>query len=441
MTNFTVKEGKWEEFFGFELPDLIYSRIKSHTLEHSVEYPPDKEHNLPNSILEISVYNPMAYKNQKVLKAKLWFDRDDRINHLNPEDYLKYSEYSLELRDILYEIGEEIKLTVLRDRTSIIKIKEPSNFSFKSIFKIFEKRVKENIPFIENWLTEHLKQEKVNFNEYIALELKESLFYVYCNGKYFWTFIKDDIRRSRPEKVKINYKEWFKNIYLSHADDKFLPQKLEFLDVCELFQQWNDNNLKNLAFNWNFYGHLMGKLHDAGHPEARRIYEEEIKKRNEENLNIFEEKIGRKVTQEGNWTDFFDYEFPEQKFKALESQISSGIQMEFPYDAEKMIPRSILDITFYEENLPNEGLEIKWYLERNDEMREIKYEENTYFKYWEFLNKKEEILRYLGEEINLFINHKGLMVISFSNPNFIPKEINFPEFKDKLEQVFNKFKS
>jgi hypothetical protein len=185
----------------------------------------------------------------------------------------------------------------------------------------------------------------------------------------------------------------------------------------------------------------MGKLHDAGHPEAKSIYAEEIKKRNEENLRIIKEKIKMKVTQEGNWTDFFDFELPEQKFKALEPKISSGFQMEFPYDAEKMIPRSILDISFYEEHVPNEGLVVKWYLERNDEMREIEYEESTYFKYWEFISKKEEILRNLGEEIKLNIYHNRFVTISFNNPNFILREKIFPEFKNKLKQALRKLKS
>ena len=103
MTRYKVNEGKWEDFFSFELPDLIYARKKSHTLTHSVDYPPNKEFNLPVSILEISVYNPMAYKNQKVFKAKLWLDKDGRASQLKPEDYFKYSEYSFELNDILYD--------------------------------------------------------------------------------------------------------------------------------------------------------------------------------------------------------------------------------------------------------------------------------------------------------------------------------------------------
>ncbi|NVM54292.1 MAG: hypothetical protein HWN66_11375 [Candidatus Helarchaeota archaeon] len=43
MAKYMVQEGKWEEFFNFELADLIYSRKKSHTLTDSVDYPPDKK--------------------------------------------------------------------------------------------------------------------------------------------------------------------------------------------------------------------------------------------------------------------------------------------------------------------------------------------------------------------------------------------------------------
>lgn len=437
MVKYIVKEGKWKDLFNFKLPDLIYSRTKSHTLVHSVEYPPDKKVDLPTSILEIHAYNPMAYKNQKVFKAKLWFDKDGRINKLKPENYLKYSEYSFELDDILYEIGEEIKLTTLRDRTTLIKIKKSNDFSFDIIFSHLKSKLKENIPFIENWLSEHLKEKQVKINDYITLELKEELYKVYCKGEYFWTFIQDDIRRSRPLKLKMNFEEWFRDSYLSYADDKYHPQKLEFSDTCELFRRWNDNNLKNLDFKWHFYGHLMGRLQNAGHQGTKKIYDGEIKKRDEEYLKILNDKKRERLIQKGIWNDFFDFEIPEQELRELELQTSSW--MEFPYDVEKMVPRSILDITIYKaQNLSDRWFKVKWYLERNDEMREIQYERGTYFKYWEFEEKKKEILRNLGEEIELITHLDGSTSISFSNPNFVSKEVIFPEFRKQLNQLLNK---
>ena len=437
MGKYLVKEGKWEDFLDFELPDLVYSRVQSHTLVHSVDYPLDKELRLPMSILEIHVFNSTAYKDQRVFKAKLWFDKDGRINKLNPEDYLKYSEYSFELRDILYELGEEIKLTTLTDRTTLIRIKKPSDFSFEIIFKIFKNRVKENIPFMKNWLTEHLKEEQVNINEYITLELKETLYYVYCKGDYFWTFIQDDIKRPRPVDTKKTYEEWVKNDYLPLVDNQFKPKDLEFSYVCKLFQQWKDSNLKNLDFNWHFYGHLMLRLHNAGHPEAKKIYDNEINKRDEIHFQLLVKKDEEMITQKGKWNDFFDFDIPEQELRALELQTSTW--MEFPYDAEKMIPRSILDIAIYKaQNLSDRWFKVKWYLERNDEMREIQYERGTYFKYWEFEEKKEEILRNLGEEIKLVTQLDGSTSISFSNPNFVSKEVIFPEFREQLNQVLNK---
>lgn len=440
MRNYTVQEGKWEEFFNYELPELIYSRKKSHTLVHSMDYPPDKEFNLPISILEISVYNPMAYKNQKVFKAKLWFDKEGRTGQLKPGDYFKYSEYSFELRDILYEIGEEIKITTLRDRTTIIKTKEPSNYSFDIIFLYLKNKTEQNLPYIENWLSEHLKEEQVNINEYITLELKEESYRVYCKGNYFWTFIQDDIRRPKPIETEMDYEEWFKNDYLPLVDNEFKPKELEFSDVCKLFQRWNDNTLKNLDFNWHFYGHLMGSLHNAGHPEAKKIYDNEINKRDDNHFQTLVKKDEEMITQKGMWNDFFEVDIPEQELRALEHQTSSWMQ--FTYDPEKMVPRSILDITIFKVKNPTDRwLEIKWYLERNNEIREIEHERNTYFKYWVFLSKKEEILRNLGEEIELNSFLDGSTSISFCNPNFIPKEIIFPEFKRRMNQVFINFKN
>jgi len=437
MVKYIVKEGKWKDLFNFKLPDLIYSRTKSHTLVHSVEYPPDKKVDLPTSILEIHAYNPMAYKNQKVFKAKLWFDKDGRISKLKPENYLKYSEYSFELDDILYEIGEEIKLTTLRDRTTLIQIKKSNDFSSDIIFSHFKKILKENIPFIRNWLSEHLKEDQININEYITLELKETLYYVHCKEDYFWTFIQDDIKRPRPVVIEKTYEEWFKNDYLPLVDNQFKPKEREFSYVCKLFQQWKDSNLKNLDFNWHFYGHLMLRLHNAGHPEAKKIYDNEISKRDEIHFQLLVKKDEEMITQKGMWNDFFDFDIPEQDLRALELQTSTW--MEFPYDAEKMIPRSILDITVYKvENPTDIWLEIKWYLEKNDEMREIQYERGTYFKYWEFVEKKEEILRNLGEEIKLITHLDGSTSLYFSNPNFVSKEVIFPEFRQQLNHVLNK---
>ena len=439
MANYIVKEGKWEDFFDFKLPDLIYSRVKSGSLSHSMNFHPDKEFNFPTAILEIGVYNPMAYKNQKVFKAKLWFDKDGRSIQLNPEDYFKYSEYSREVDDILYEIGEEIKVTTLKNRTTIIKTKDPSDYSYDSTFNYFKNKVELCLPSITNSLSEHLKEQQVKINDYITLELRETSFRVSCKGLYFWTFIREDVRRPRPVEPEKPYEEWFKNEYLPGSNDEFQPQKLEFSEVCELFYQWNDNNLKNIDFNWHFYGHLMSRLQDAGHPEAKDIYIIEIKKREEMYSNFLSKKRARQYTQKGMWNEFFDFGISSKKLQALEFQTSSWI--EFPTDAEKMIPRSILEITIYKAEFPNEKwIDLNWYLERSDEMREIAHEKSTYYKYGEFLAKKDKILRNLGEEFHLGAYLDGLTYITFNNPAFVPKEIIFPELKKKVKQVLKNIK-
>jgi hypothetical protein len=164
------------------------------------EYPPDSKLGIPKSIIEINFYNPTAYKNNKVLKAKFWFDKDGKVDQLHRLEFNKYSEYSYELDNLLYEIGEVIKLTVFKDRSLKIQFKEPSVFSFDFTFKIFKKRLKEFIPFIENWLFELIKEDQFEINDYITIELKEALFRVNCNGKRFWTFTREDIRRPEPLK-------------------------------------------------------------------------------------------------------------------------------------------------------------------------------------------------------------------------------------------------
>ncbi|MHA1328480.1 MAG: hypothetical protein ACTSRH_14355 [Promethearchaeota archaeon] len=440
IINYKMKKGRWEDFFNFELPDLIYSGKVSNPLVYSVHYPPDEKLNLPASILEISIYNIKTYYNQKVLKAKLWFDKDEKFSNLKPEHYFKYSEYLFELEEILYKIGEELKITILIDKTTIIKIKEPSNYPFDIIFLYFKNKIKENLPNIENSISKLMKKEKVDINEYITLELERNFYHVYCKGKKIWTFTQDDIKRPKPIEIEKSYEEWFKNEYLPLADNSFEHKKLEFSDVYKLFQKWNDNNLKNLDFNWYFYKHLMQSLYDAGHPDAMKIYDSEIKKRDEIDLQLSLKKFKEKITQVEMWNDFFDFKIPEQELKALEYSTISW--MIFPHDAEKMIPRSILDFTIYKvKNPTDKWLEVKWYLERQNEIREIEHERNTYYKYSEFLSKKIEILKNLGEDIKLTAFLNGLLFISFNTPNFIPSEIIFPNFKEKMNQMLKNLKS
>lgn len=431
MTNYTVKDGKWEDFFSFELPDLIYSRTKSHTFSPSKEYPPDSKYDIPKSILEVSVYNPTAYKNHKVLKAKFWLDKDGKTDQINRLEFYKFSEYLFELDNLLHEIGEEIKLTVFIDRSLKIQFKEPSDFSSDLLFKIFKKRIKEFIPIIENWLIELLKEDHVKINDYITLELKESSRQVNCNGKSFWTLIQDDIRRSELTEPEEFYEDWFKNEYLPRADDKFQPKDLSFSDVCKIFQRWNDNSLKNLDFTWHFYGRLMEKLRDAGHLEAAKIFNSEIFKRNIDDRGKIRKKNSKRRIQVGAWNEFFDCEIPKKKLKNID------FWNKYEYDAEKMIPRSILDVEIHDVQQPSDRwIEAKFYLERNDEMREVEYENDTYFKYIEFLTKKNEILGNLGEEIKMISHLDGSTSISFMNPKFTPKEIIFPDFKKKVNQIF-----
>ena len=429
MTNYKLKVGKWEDFFSFDLPDLIYSRTKSHTLSPLKEYPPDSKLSIPKSIIEINIYNPTAYKDHKVLKAKFWFDKDGKVDQLHRLDFNKYSEYSFELDNLLCEIGEEIELTVFRDRSLKIQFKEPSVFSFDSTFKIFKKRMKEFIPFIENWLSELIKEDKFKINDYITLELKEISCQVICNGKSFWGFTKDDIRRSELIEPEMDYEDWFKNEYLPRADDKFRPKDLSFSDICKIFQRWNDNNLKNLDFTWHFYSYLMEKLWNAGHPEAAKIFNDENFKRNIDNRGKTTQKNSKRCIQVGAWNEFFNCEIPKKKLQNIE------FWKKYEYNIEKMIPRSILDVVIHDVQQPSDRwIEAKFYLERNYEMREVEYEYDTYFKYIEFLTKKDEILGNLGEVIKLISHLDGSTAISLMNPNFILKEIILPEFKKKLSK-------
>ncbi len=437
-----IKEGQWEDFFDFELPILFYEREKSHRYEMSIDYPSEEEYKFPNAVFEICIYNPPA-ENFKVLKAKLYFEKIDEFDIIETkrESYLKYSEVSLVEREVLDSLGEQIKITVYKNRRTKLEIKTPSNFNFVPVFSFFQNKIKENIPSMEKWLIEQLREDEIRINEYITLKLEHGQCAVYNKGERFWTFFKEDTRRNGPVELyelTIPYEEWFRTKYFSQADDKFQSTELEFSDCCRLFQLWNENNYKNNHFTWHFYSHLMDKLIKAGVPNAKSIYIEEIGKKDREDLLLLKKKEERKTTSKGVFKDWFDFDIPDKILINEELEISSS--REYPYIKEKLIPRSSIDITIYLPKQPSDRLfKVKYYLERTDEMREIEYEKATYFKYWEFMEQRKSILKTLGEEIKVITLLDETTFISFSNLDYIPKEIIFPEFKEKLARLFNNY--
>lgn len=76
----------------------------------------------------------------------------------------------------------------------------------------------------------------------------------------------------------------------------------------------------------------MSRLHDTGHPEARDIYSNEIKKRDELYNKFLNNKRARQDFQKGTWNEFFGFGISSKKLQALENQMSRWI--EFPTDSE-----------------------------------------------------------------------------------------------------------
>ena len=437
-----IKRGKWDEFFDFELPELFYERKEGPILSFSLEIPSDQEKNLPISTLEINLYNPAGKYELKVLKAKLFFDKEKKLEELDKEFYWKQAERSFDQDEILRSIGPEVKLIVARSRIIHLEIKDPSEYLFQSVFSFFQEKLKEYIPSMERQLLDYLRKDDVKINNYISLKLEDNLCKVYCNEKYFWTFIPKDIKHKECidfYELKISYEDWFKNMYLPQANDKINPKKYEFSDYCHVFKKWNDNNLKNKEFVWHFYSHLMSSLIEAGHPKAMEIYREEKKKSENQYKYLLKKKDGRRVIQEGKLNDFFDFNIPDRIFKEREYQTSSCKR--YHYDNKQMVPRSIIELTIYIAKHPSDKLfKVKYYLERSDEMREIEYEEASYFKYWEFLEEQRKILNIIGEELKLITYLDGSTSLSFSNSDFFPKEIIFSDFKIRLKEILQEIK-
>jgi len=435
----------WKDFFNFELPDLFFSREKSGTISCSKIYSPDS--NLPHSIIDITLYNPTTYRNGKTVKFKLWFDPEKRVQQLNQDNYFKMSDRFFDEREILEEIGVEMKLIIFRDKSCEISFKEQSNYSFDSTLTYLEKRFKVVIPYMENYLREHLKEDLQKINDYITLKLEDTLVRVYCKEKDFWTFILEDIGRTKSSVFKDldqDYKTWFTAVYIPQAEEPFKPKKLEFSDVCRLFHDWDKNGLKNIQFTYHFYSHLMGSLIESGHPSALEIYKKEVKKKEKSKANYLTEAI----KTEGNWNEFFDFKIPDKFFK---KEIYLSTWQNYSYDTESFIPRSIISLELYPgktgsmesqlypgETLDNNMFAISYYLERVNEMKEIDFEKHTYYKYGEFLAQKATILRDLGETVRLFVYlDKTFILHFFECEGFFPQDIIIPDFKQKLMSLIS----
>ncbi len=442
MFRYKITRGMWKNFFNFELPDLFFSRKKSRSMSCTKNYSGDS--NLPNSIIDITLYNPTSFLNGKSVKFKLWFDPEKRVEQLNNNFYLKMSDLSFDEREILKEIGYEMKLIVFKDKSCEISYKEQSNYLFDSTLTYLKKKLKDVIHYMENWLKEQLKEGLSEINEYITLNREGNHFTVNCKGKYFWTFILEDVKRSTPLNFKDlaqNYNEWFLDFYLPHADDTFKPKKLEFSEICRLFQDWNKNGLKNIHFTYHFYSHLMHRLIENDHPTALEIYKKEVKKKETSKSNYLTEAI----KTEGNWYNHFDFNIPDRFFK---KEIYLSTWKDYSYDTKNLIPRSIINLELYPgktgsieshlfpgENLDNNVFVISYYLERVNEIKEIEFEFHTYYKYGEFLAQKDRILRDLGETIRLFINLDKTFILHFFDNGFLPQDILFKDFKEKLSAL------
>ena len=430
-----IKEGKWEDFFDFELPEIFITKEKPNTCIFSEDYTFDKVHNIPNSAMEISVYSLGDDLDDRILKIKFYLDRDDKLKDLNFDSFLKKNVYSYTRDEILYSLGPEIKLIAYRDLSVWINIRESSRLSSDIVFSVFKEKFKAKIPEMEKSLIKLVKKDIAQINDYISIKLETNLIRVYCKEKMFWTFVEEDILRKNPldlYQINMTYPEWFNKIYIPQAGDRFQPLKLKFKDVSQLFQKWVESDLKNVSFSWHFYSHLMSRLIEAGHPKAKTIYLKERKIfQNQQDLREKEiEK--RKLEQKGKWSEFFDFEIP----KTL-TQLDTGLEFwkGYSYDKNKLIPRSILEIAINtHEESSNIVLEAKYYLERGEEMIEIEYERGTFYKYSDFLGTKDAILYNLGEEIKLEATLEGNCLVSFSNPEFIKKEIIFTDFKLKLKK-------
>ncbi len=98
MFKYEITRGKWKDFFNFKLSDLFFSREKSSSMSCSKDYSADS--NLPNSTIDITLHNPTTHRNGKVLKFKLWFDPEKKVEQLNHDDYFKMSDLFYDEREI-----------------------------------------------------------------------------------------------------------------------------------------------------------------------------------------------------------------------------------------------------------------------------------------------------------------------------------------------------
>jgi hypothetical protein len=182
----------------------------------------------------------------------------------------------------------------------------------------------------------------------------------------------------------------------------------------------------------------MGNLIDKGHHEALQIYREEKQKNKDRDTMALKIRNQYSNKLEGNWNELFDFPPPD-----LKKIIPMSTSKAYEYDEERFIPRSIITLdTFpeqethpYLKNVEDVLFVASYYLEKEQEMKEIEYESHTYFKYGEFLGLKYKILKNLGEIIRVVANLDLHTALIFYDSKFIPQDIVFPDLKGKLLDI------
>ncbi|MFW9894332.1 MAG: hypothetical protein ACFFD7_00845 [Candidatus Thorarchaeota archaeon] len=177
--------------------------------------------------------------------------------------------------ELAYPLSEGISLKLLDGRNHSEDLQ--NNEKLRNIAKEIVDFFQENVPKLD---------KEIKLNKFIKLQLRKGITYIFIDNKLFkhclGLYLIVPIPTKEQKKIKsiAEANEIF-NIQqagIKTQEIEISPEE-EFMGHCSNLQAWVENNYDTRLIHYNLAFPLLKKLTEAGDPQAKKIFKEEIAKR------------------------------------------------------------------------------------------------------------------------------------------------------------------